>query len=84
MLRRTDVSRNDLSNGQSFPHDVKGRNYRKVTKVINGVKTINMIDFQFNKEFNQIMMYYHLLVKTKKDHVDVTYEFVIGQISLNK
>ena len=54
MLRRTEITRNDLS-GQSFPHDLKCK-YVDVVRTNKWSKDINMIDFQYNKVFNLFMM----------------------------
>ena len=72
MLRRTELSRNDLS-GQSFPHDVKG-------KFIDVVRTNKWgKDNQYDRFSVQqgVKPVYENIVTGMPNYTDVTYEFVL-------
>ena len=72
MLRRTEISRNDLS-GQGFPHDVKNKH-------INVVRNSSWSkDNQYDKFSVQqgIKPVYENIVTTMPNYTDVTYEFVL-------
>jgi len=72
MLRRTEVSRNDLS-GQSFPHDV-GRNYIDVVRTNKWSK-----DNQYDRFSVQqgVQPTYDVITTGMPNYTDVTYEFVL-------
>ena len=72
MLRRTEVSRNDLS-GQSFPHDVRG-NHIDVVRANKWSK-----DNQYDRFSVQqgVQPTYDVITTGMPNYTDVTYEFVL-------
>ena len=72
MLRRTEVSRNDLS-GQSFPHDV-GRNYIDVVRTNKWSK-----DNQYDRFSVQegVQPSYDVINTGMPHYAEITYEFVL-------
>jgi len=72
MLRRTELSRNDLS-GQSFPHDVKG----KFVDVVRANKWSK--DNQYDRFSVQqgVKPVYENIVTGMPNYTDVTYEFIL-------
>ncbi len=72
MLRRTEVSRNDLS-GQSFPHDVQ-RNHIDVVRANKWSK-----DNQYDRFSVQqgVQPTYDVITTGMPNYTDVTYEFVL-------
>ena len=72
MLRRTEVSRNDLS-GQSFPHDV-GRNQIDVVRANKWSK-----DNQYDRFSVQqgVQPSYDVITTGMPNYTDVTYEFIL-------
>ena len=72
MLRRTEVSRNDLS-GQSFPHDVKG-NHIDVVRSSRWSKENQYDRFSVQQGVQPV---YENVVTGMPNYTDVTYEFVL-------
>ena len=72
MLRRTEVSRNDLS-GQSFPHDV-GRNQIDVVRANKWSKDNQYDRFSVQQGVQPV---YENVVTGMPNYSDVTYEFVL-------
>ena len=72
MLRRTEVSRNDLS-GQSFPHDVKGEHIDVVRS--NMWSKDNQYD-RFSVQ-QGVQPVYDVITTGMPNYSDVTYEFVL-------
>jgi hypothetical protein len=72
MLKRTEVSRNDLS-GQSFPHDVKG----KFIDVVRNSRWSK--DNQYDRFSVQqgVQPVYENIVTGMPNYTDITYEFVL-------
>ena len=72
MLRRTEVSRNDLS-GQSFPHDVK-RNSVEVVRANKWSKDNQYDRFSVQQGVQPV---YDVITTGMPNYTDVTYEFVL-------
>ena len=72
MLRRTEVSRNDLS-GQSFPHDVKG-NQIDVVRANKWSKDNQYDRFSVQQGVQPV---YDVIATGMPNYTDVTYEFVL-------
>jgi len=72
MLRRTEVSRNDLS-GQSFPHDV-GRNYIDVVRTNKWSKDNQYDRFSVQEGVQPV---YDVITTGMPNYADITYEFVL-------
>ena len=72
MLRRTEVSRNDLS-GQSFPHDV-GRNQIDVVRANKWSKDNQYDRFSVQQGVQPV---YDVITTGMPNYADVTYEFVL-------
>ena len=72
MLRRTEVSRNDLS-GQSFPHDVK-RNQIDVVRANKWSKDNQYDRFQVQQGVQPV---YDVITTGMPNYADITYEFVL-------
>ena len=72
MLRRTEVSRNDLS-GQSFPHDIKGKHIDVVRA--NKWSKDNQYD-RFSVQ-QGVQPVYDVITTGMPNYTDVTYEFIL-------
>jgi len=72
MLRRTELSRNDLS-GQAFPHDVKGK-YIDVVRSNKWSKDNQYDKFQIQQGAKPA---YESIVTGMPNYSDITYEFVL-------
>jgi hypothetical protein len=72
MLKRTEVSRNDLS-GQSFPHDVKGK-FIDVVRNSRWSKDNQYDRFSVQQGINPV---YENIVTRMPNYTDITYEFVL-------
>ena len=72
MLRRTEVSRNDLS-GQSFPHDV-GRNQIDVVRANKWSKDNQYDRFSVQQGVQPV---YDVVTTGMPNYADITYEFIL-------
>ena len=72
MLRRTELSRNDLS-GQSFPHDVKGK-FVDVVRANRWSKANQYDRFSVQQGVQPV---YENIVTGMPNYTDVTYEFIL-------
>jgi len=72
MLRRTEVSRNDLS-GQSFPHDI-GRNQIDVVRANKWSKDNQYDRFSVQEGVQPV---YDVITTGMPNYADITYEFVL-------
>ncbi len=72
MLRRTEVSRNDLS-GQSFPHDI-GRNQIDVVRTNKWSKDNQYDRFSVQEGVQPV---YDVITTGMPNYADITYEFVL-------
>jgi len=72
MLRRTEVSRNDLS-GQSFPHDI-GRNQIDVVRANKWSKDNQYDRFSVQQGVQPV---YDVITTGMPNYADITYEFVL-------
>ena len=72
MLRRTELSRNDLS-GQSFPHDVKG----KFVDVVRANKWSKENQYDRFSVQQGVQPVYENIVTGMPNYTDVTYEFIL-------
>ena len=72
MLRRTEISRNDLS-GQGFPHDV-GRNFIDVVRTNKWSKDNQYDRFSVQQGVQPV---YDVVATGMPNYTDVTYEFVL-------
>ena len=72
MLRRTEVSRNDLS-GQSFPHDI-GRNQIDVVRANKWSKDNQYDRFSVQEGVQPV---YDVITTGMPNYTDITYEFVL-------
>ena len=72
MLRRTELSRNDLS-GQSFPHDIKGKHIDVVRA--NKWSKDNQYD-RFSVQ-QGVQPVYDVITTGMPNYTDVTYEFIL-------
>ena len=72
MLRRTELSRNDLS-GQAFPHDVKGK-FVDVVRSNKWSKDNQYDKFQVQQGLKPV---YESIVTGMPNYADITYEFIL-------